>query len=135
MQSADCTTSGVPRGAGGGGHGPRAQALEGALVQLVGANFNGANAMASMGPELSRAPISLGVIFVLKTFFFSLVVVACRFFFTDVGFTKQGGWGAPIQALAPGRWSPSGRHWVLPRGFTLYCYLFSPTGSVKMWAR
>ena len=32
--------SGVPRGEGaGGGHDPRAQALEGALAQLVGANF------------------------------------------------------------------------------------------------
>ena len=49
---------------GQGGHGPRAQALEGAPAQLVGVNFNGANAM---GPELSRAPISLGVFFVLKT--------------------------------------------------------------------
>ena len=33
-------SSGVPRGgAGGGGYGPRAQALEGAPAQLVGANF------------------------------------------------------------------------------------------------
>ena len=31
--------SGVARGGGGGGHGPRAQALEGAPAQLVGANF------------------------------------------------------------------------------------------------
>ena len=32
------------RGGGGrGGHGPRAQSLEGAPAQLVGANFNGAN--------------------------------------------------------------------------------------------
>ena len=29
-------------GGGRGGHGPRAQALEGAPAQLVGANFNGA---------------------------------------------------------------------------------------------
>ena len=59
--------SGVPRV----GHGPRAQALQGAPAQLVGANFNGADAM---GPELSRGPISLGVFFVLKTFFFFLLV-------------------------------------------------------------
>ena len=32
-------TSGVPRGVGRGGHGPRAQALEEAPAQLVGANF------------------------------------------------------------------------------------------------
>ena len=34
-------SSGVPRGGGqgGGGHGPRMQALEGAPAQLVGANF------------------------------------------------------------------------------------------------
>ena len=94
---------------GAGGHGPRAQALEGAPAQLVGANFNGANAM---GPELSRAPISLGVFFLLKTFlsFFSF------FFFlaifppgADAGFMGGGG-ERPIQALAPGRWRPSGRH-------------------------
>ena len=34
------TCSGVPRGgAGGGDHGPRAHALEGAPAQLIGANF------------------------------------------------------------------------------------------------
>ena len=46
----------------------------------------------------------------LKTFFF----FACRFFppGVDAGFTKRGGGGgAPIQALAPGRWRPSLRHW------------------------
>ena len=32
-------SSGVPMGGGAGGHGPRAQALEGAPGQLVGANF------------------------------------------------------------------------------------------------
>ena len=35
--SSEC--SGIPRGGRGGGHGPRAQALEGAPGQLVGANF------------------------------------------------------------------------------------------------
>ena len=49
-----------------------------------------------MGPELSRAPISLGLyFFVLKTFF-SFFFFACRFFppGADAGFTKRGGGGA-----------------------------------------
>ena len=95
--------SGVLRGGGGqGGHGPRAQALEGAPAQLVGPNFKKTirprqirkvtslqcwiNPVAKvaylcysiyMGPELS-------------SFFF-----ACRFFChgADAGFTTRGGGG------------------------------------------
>ena len=51
--------SGVPRGGGQGGHGPRAQALEGAPGQLVGANFKSRgefqpskSSIYAMGPAL-----------------------------------------------------------------------------------
>ena len=60
-----------------------------------------------MGPELSRAPISLGLyFFVLKTFFFfffwfCFVLVDFSPPGADAGFTKRGGGGAPLQALAP----------------------------------
>ena len=55
-----------------------------------------------MGPELSRAPISLGLyFFVLKTFVF--VFFACRFFSpgADAGFTKRGGGGGAAPSIGP----------------------------------
>ena len=59
----------------GGGHGPRAQALEGAPAQLVGANFK-----KKIRPrQISKDRLSI---------FYPGV---------DAGFTKWGG-GAPIQA-------------------------------------
>ena len=91
------------RGGGGrGGHGPRAQALEGAPAQLVGANFNGANAM---GPELSRAPISLGVFFVMKFLFFLGGGGAIFPTGADAGFTKTGG-GRRSKHWPPGAGDP-----------------------------
>ena len=81
-------------GGGGGGHGPRAQGLEGAPAQLVGANFNGANAM---GPELSRAPISLGVFFVLKTFFFFFFFFGLSIFSPTIGPRALETLGTPLQ--------------------------------------
>ena len=79
-------------GGGQGGHGPRAQALEGAPAQLVGANFK------------SRS-------FWLKTFFLSFFFLLVDFCprAKGFGFTKGGrqwralilGGGAPMQALAP----------------------------------
>ena len=106
--------SGVPMG-GQGGHGPRAQALKGAPAQLVGPN----------GKKRNR-PRQISKVTSLQS------AVA------DAGFTKRGGAhpepqrdqtcrpmlggggggcansgvGAPTQALAPGRWRPSVRHWV-----------------------
>ena len=76
----------------------------------------------AMGPELSRAPISLGLyFFVLKTFFsflFFLLFFGLSIFFPqgrmqDLPNGGGGGGGAPLQALAPGRWRPSLRHWSL----------------------
>ena len=66
----------------------------------------------AMGPELSRALISLGI----STFnFFNFFYIFCLSIFppgADAGFTKPGGGGAPMQALAPGRWRPSLRHCI-----------------------
>ena len=66
-------TSGVARG-GQGGHGPRAQALEGAPAQLVGANCK---------KKIRPRQIGSLYFFVLKTFFSFFLFVcffACRFF-------------------------------------------------------
>ena len=82
LRNGDRPTQWRTEGGGqGGGHGPRAQALEGAPGQLVGANFKKkirprqiskvtslqcwinliAKVAHAMGPELSRAPSSLGL--------------------------------------------------------------------------
>ena len=37
----------------------------------------------------------------------------------------NGGGGAPIQALAPGRWRPSGRHWIYER-YVFQCRIQGP---------
>ena len=70
-----------------------------------------------MGPELSRAPISLGLyLFVLKTFFlFFLFFLLVDFFFSlvdffppgaDAGFTKRGGGGRRSKHWPPGAGDP-----------------------------
>ena len=105
--------SGVPRGGGQVGHGPRAQALEGAPAQLVGANFKSRGEFQPSKSSIwPRAPYALGGLF-----FLFLPKTACRFF-PPGGGAPILGWGPPMQALAPGRWRPSARHWVLVNVFT-----------------
>ena len=84
----------------GGGHGPRAQALEGAPAQLVGVNFK---SRAFKGPAL---PMHL-----------FMHPRAKGFVFTKGGGRKGGGASRVglcgrrgMPALAPGRWRPSVRH-------------------------
>ena len=114
-------SSGVARG-GQGGHGPRAQALEGAPAQLIGANFKKkirprqiikvtslqcrinlpAKVAYAMGPALSRprAPYGgLSFLFLAEDLFFSFFFFfGLSIFFpgADAGFTKRrGGGGHP----------------------------------------
>ena len=104
------------RGGGGrGGHGPRAQALEGAPAQLVGANVK---TRGEFQPSKSicygpRAPYALGGLsfpFLAEDlFFFFFFFFFCLSIFPSGGNANSGG-GAPMQALAPGRWRPSVRH-------------------------
>ena len=102
----------MPRGGGGagGGHGPRAQALEGAPAQLVGHNCkrkcrvqwrmqdlpNGGGGHPEPRRRQPCRPMRRG----------------------GGGGANSGGGGAPMQALAPGRWRPSVRHYAdLPNHF------------------
>ena len=140
----------MPRGGGGagGGHGPRAQALE-----LVGANFKkkirprqiskvtSLQWPAKVAYHAIWAPRSLCIrgsfyFFVLKTFFLFIYFFFCLSFFflrggcriyqggrtpSPKGASRVGlcgGGGAPIQALTPGRWRPSVRHWLNPTPFS-----------------
>ena len=79
-------------GGAGGGHGPRAQALEGAPAQLVGANFK------SRG-EFQPSKSSIYMLWAPR----SLCIRGSFFrFFPQGGMLILGG-GAPMQALSPGR--------------------------------
>ena len=99
----------------GGGHGPRAQALEGAPAQLLGANFKteirprqiskvtslqrrinlAAKVAYAMGPALPMGSLGgLSFLFLAEDFF--LFFFAGRFFSpgADAGFTKRRGGGS-----------------------------------------
>ena len=85
----------------GGGHGPRAQALEGAPAQLVGANFKSRgefqpskSSIYAMG--LCRRPF----------FFFLFFFFACRFFPQGGGAPILGGGGRRCKHWPPGAGDP-----------------------------
>ena len=72
------TSSGVPGGGAGGGHGPRAQAFEGAPAQLVGPNCK---------KKIRPRQISK--------------VTSLQSAVAHAGFTKRRGGGAPRAPKAP----------------------------------
>ena len=100
---------------GGGGHGPRAQALEGAPAQLVGANFkkkirprqiSKVTSLQCAG-VVAKVAYVMGICYAMLYFFFCLSIFSPG---ADAGFTKRGE-GAPMQALAP-RALETLTHWV-----------------------
>ena len=115
-------SSGVARGGGRGGHGPRAQALEGAPAQLIGANFKkkirprpiikvtslqcrinlAAKVAYAMGPALSRPRPPYGglsFLFLAEDLFFSFFSFFWLVDFLPWGgcriYQTEGGGGAP----------------------------------------
>ena len=98
---------------GGGGHGPRAQALEGAPAQLVGANFKSRGEFqTSKSSIICYGPRSLcirGSFFSLScsifSFFSSSFFPACRFY-SPGGKANYGGGGRRCKHWPPGAGDP-----------------------------
>ena len=113
-------------GGGGGGHGLRAQALEGAPVQLVGANFNGANAMGPsfQGPRSPWVSFSCWTPFFLS--FFCLSIVFSQGRMQDIPI-KRGGGGRRSKHWPPGAGNPRDA-----TSLSLYLY-YSPCLSSSLF--
>ena len=99
---------------GGGGIWPPGASLGGgAGPACIGANFKSRD---EFQRSMLWAPRSLCIsrglffLFLAEDLFFYFF---CLSIFSPGGYANSGGGGAPMQALAPGRWRPSARHCML----------------------